>query len=163
MSPDAPQLLISLEASGLGSAIRQSSWIYPAANVGHVVSVVLFFAALAVMVLTLLGVIDARRRNALVIGARRATSVFLGLALLTGAVLFIAEASHVALNRVFQLKLLLIGLAVVNVLVVGGRAVAAAVETPEGVRLPGWARASAMASLVIWISVAALGRFIAYV
>jgi len=35
MLHEAPQILIALEQSGLGAAIRQSAWAYPAANVGH--------------------------------------------------------------------------------------------------------------------------------
>ena len=43
-------------------------------------------------------------------------SALLGL-LLTGSVLFTAEASHVIINPVFQLKLALIALGLVNVTV----------------------------------------------
>jgi len=163
MNAAAPQILIALETSGVGAAIRQSTWVYPTANVGHVVLVVLFFAALAVMDLALVGFIDARRRAALIAAARRATIGFLTGVVLTGAVLFTAEASHVALNPVFQAKIALIGLAVLNVAVLGGRAVRAAGMRPEGEALPRWARASAVLSLTLWISVVGLGRFIAYV
>jgi hypothetical protein len=71
MDQAAPQLLIDLEASGLGLAIRQSVWAYPAANVAHVVGVVLFGGAIAVMDLTLLGVVSSSDRVRIIVGARR--------------------------------------------------------------------------------------------
>ena len=45
----APAVFIALEGSGLGQAIRQSSWIYMAANVGHIVALVVFAGAVAVL------------------------------------------------------------------------------------------------------------------
>ena len=42
MLAEAPQVLIALEQSALGAAIRQSTWAYPAANVGHIVALTLF-------------------------------------------------------------------------------------------------------------------------
>ena len=44
---EAPQFLIALEQSGLGAAIRQSTWAYPAANVGHILALTLFAGAVA--------------------------------------------------------------------------------------------------------------------
>jgi hypothetical protein len=55
MDGGAPQVLVALEASGLGAAIRQSIWIYPAAIVGHVVTIVMFAGAVAIMDSILLG------------------------------------------------------------------------------------------------------------
>ena len=49
-------------------------------------------------------------------GARRVVDRWrFSASLLTGAVLFTAEASHVIMNRVFQVKLALIALGLVNV------------------------------------------------
>ncbi len=163
MDQAAPQLLIDLEASGLGMAIRLSVWAYPAANVAHVVGVVLFAGAIAVMDLTLLGVVSSSDRTRLIAGARRWAIVFFACVLVAGAVLFIAEASHVALNRVFQVKMALIAFGLANAVWFGGRGVVAATRLPLDAPLPRLARAAALVSLLIWITVAALGRFIAYV
>lgn len=162
MDASAPQWLGALEASGLGLSIRQSVWVYPAANVGHVVAVIAFFAAVAVMDLALLGIIDARRRHVLVSGARRAAVVLLSCVLLTGTVLFVAEASHVALNRVFQIKLALIAIAGLNAVLLGRRAIAVAHLAADHAPLPGYAHVAAGFSLFLWLLVAALGRYIAY-
>jgi hypothetical protein len=56
---DAPRLLIALEQSDLGAAIRQSAWAYPAANVGHILALSLFAASIALMDVRLLGAFAA--------------------------------------------------------------------------------------------------------
>ena len=38
MTEGAPALFVTLEQSGFAASIRQSTWLYPAANIGHIVS-----------------------------------------------------------------------------------------------------------------------------
>ena len=49
MTDAAPAIFAALEASGFGAAIRQSRWLYMAANIGHIVSLMVFAGAIAVM------------------------------------------------------------------------------------------------------------------
>ena len=42
MTDAAPAIFVALEASSLGAAIRQSTWLYMAANVGHILSLAVF-------------------------------------------------------------------------------------------------------------------------
>ena len=63
--------LIALEQSGLGAAIRQSAWAYPAANVGHIVALTLFAASVAIMDLRMLGAFAATPPASVVRPARR--------------------------------------------------------------------------------------------
>jgi hypothetical protein len=162
MDHSAPAVFQALEASGFGAAIRQSIWLYPVANVGHVVAVVTFFATVAVMDLRLLGAFSATAPGIVIRNARRAAvAAFIAVAI-TGSMLFTAEASHLALNPVFQTKVILILLGLANVLLfefMFGRRVA---EFPPGAPLPAAARASATASLGLWLAVVACGRSIAY-
>jgi uncharacterized protein DUF6644 len=162
MDHSAPAVFQALEASGFGAAIRQSIWLYPVANVGHVVAVVTFFAAVAVMDLRLLGAFSASPPGVVIRNARRAAvAAFMAVAV-TGSMLFTAEASHLALNPVFQTKVILILLGLANVLLFEfffGRRVAG---YPPGAPLPAVARASATASLGLWLAVVACGRSIAY-
>jgi hypothetical protein len=94
--------------------------------------------------------------------ARRAAVLGLVLMAITGSVLFMAEASHVAMNPVFQIKAALIALGVLNALLVGRALDAALNEAKAFEPLPARIRLSAVLSLTIWISVAACGRLIAY-
>ena len=81
---------------------------------------------------------------------------------LTGFMLFTAEASHVAMNRVFQIKAVLIALGILNALLIAGPAIANIADVPANAALPARARVAAVVSLLIWVSVAACGRLIAY-
>jgi hypothetical protein len=162
MVEGAPAILVALEGSALGQGIRESIWAYPAANVLHVVAVTAFVSAVVVMDLALLGTIGGFEQGAIVRSARRvAIATFLVVAA-TGLVLFTAEASHVALNRVFQIKIALVLLGLANALFAGRRAVAL-IESARGEgALPRFARGAALVSLLVWFAVVAAGRMIAY-
>jgi hypothetical protein len=159
---DAPQVLIALEQSALGAAIRQSAWAYPVANVGHIVALTLFAGAVAIMDLRLLGAFSAMPSMAVVRPARAAATLGLLLMAASGLVLFTAEASHVAMNAVFQVKAGLIALGILNALVIAGPAVARMDGAGPQAAVPARARFAAALSLAIWITVAACGRLIAY-
>ena len=110
MLQETPQVLIALEQSGLAAAIRQSTWAYPAANVGHILALTLFAASVAAMDARLLGAFAAAPPADVVRPARGLAMVGLLLMAITGSVLLTAEASHVAMNPVFQIKAVLIAL-----------------------------------------------------
>jgi hypothetical protein len=162
MLAEAPQVLIALEQSALGAAIRQSTWAYPTANVGHILALTLFAGGVAAMDARLLGAFAASPPASIVRPARRMAMLGLLLMALTGSVLFTAEASHVAMNRVFQIKAGLIGLGVLNALLVARPLDAVLDQAPAFEPLPARVRLAALASLLIWTSVAACGRLIAY-
>ncbi len=162
MNEAAPAIFVALEDSALGHAIRQSTWAYLAANVGHIVSLVVFAGAVAVMDLRLAGAFAATSPGFVLRAARRVAIIaFLGLAG-TGALLFTAEASHVILNPVFQLKLGLIALGLANIALFEFFAAPKIKDLPPLTPLPGSARAAGMLSIVTWIAVAICGRSIAY-
>lgn len=158
----APAILVALEQSGLGAAIRQSWWAYPAANVGHIVALTLFAGAVAIMDARLLGAFAAAPPAGVVRPARRVAIAALALMILTGATLFTAEASHIALNRVFQVKLILIAAGLLNALLIARMLDGVLERTPAFEPLPARIRMAAGLSLAIWITVAACGRLIAY-
>jgi hypothetical protein len=162
MNQQAPAIFIALEESGFGAAIRQSLWIYPAANVGHIVSLVFFAGALAVMDVRLLGGLAATAPGLVVGRARAFAAVALAGMAATGFLLFSAEASHVALNPVFQLKLAFIGAGLVNIALFEFGARAEVARLSPGAAMPARARMAGAVSILIWVVVAACGRSIAY-
>ena len=162
MDAHAPALIQALESSPLGAAIRQSTWIYPLANVAHVVAVVVFAAGVAIMDVRLLGGFRGTSLLSVLHTTRRVTvSAFIAVAA-RGFVLITAEASHLTGNHVFQLKLELIELGLANVLVLD-RVFAARLRTmAPDVASPLGVRSVAFASLAIWLAVVVIGRSIAY-
>jgi hypothetical protein len=162
MDHEAPAIFVALEQSGFAAAVRQSRWLYPFANVGHILSLVAFASAVAVMDLRLLGAFAATAPGRVLARARiAAVAAFCGLAV-TGFMLFSAEASHLVLNPVLRLKFLLVAAALLNGLIYEIVARRAVEKLPPGAPLPRAAAVSAALSLTIWIAVAACGRSIAY-
>jgi hypothetical protein len=162
MNAAAPGFLVALETSEIGALIRQSIWIYPTANIAHVMAIALFAGAIAVMDVRLMGGLAGSDPARVVRAARRAASMALVLVLLSGAVLFTAEASHVALNGVFQLKMALVAFGTVHALFFGNRAVRALDSLGPQAPMPGYARFAGGLSMVTWLAVVGLGRYIAY-
>lgn len=162
MDGAGPALLVALEHSTIGAVIRQSVWIYPAANVLHVMALACFASAVAIMDLRLLGAFPATQPASVVRPARKAALAALAVMAATGAVLFTAEASHISMNPVFQAKAALIALGLVNALAVAGPLNLALVKTPPHASLPAHVRGAAWVSLAIWLVIAGLGRAIAY-
>ncbi len=163
MEADAPALIVAIEQSALGAAIRQSTWVYAAANIGHILGLATFAGSVAVLDLRLLGIFGATRPMDVLVPARRAAVLAFFVMLLTGSILFIADASHVALNPVFQIKAALIVLALGNAALLGRLAMREADYMPAHVPFSARVRLAAGLSIAVWLTVAAAGRLIAYV
>ena len=162
MTPEAPALLVALEQSPIGFGIRQSVWIYPAANVAHVLALTVLAGAVAVMDLRLIGAFRETLPGAVIAPARRVAVLALFAMVLTGLVLFTAEASHVAMNPVFQIKMALVALGVLIALIMQRSLPAVLAKTPAMTPLPLRFRIAGVLSLTIWLLVAGSGRLIAY-
>ena len=162
MSHDAPAIFIALEHSHFAAAIRQSGWLYPAANVGHIISLVIFASAVAVMDVRLLGGFAAIAPARLIDQARWfAVAALVGMAA-TGFMLLAAEASHLALNPMFQIKAMLVAAGLANAALYEFWLRPTLKEIAPGVPIPSRARTAAVFSIGIWLAVAACGRSIAY-
>jgi hypothetical protein len=162
MTDQAPALFQALEGSALGATIRQSLWIYPAANVGHIVALVCFAGAVAVMDIRLLGGLWATSPVRVIRRARRVAMIAFAGMVATGFVLFTAEASHVVLNPVFQFKMALVAAGLANIAIYEVWGKRAVYGLAPNAAMPARAKAAGALSLAIWIVVAASGRSIAY-
>jgi hypothetical protein len=162
MTGEAPAIFVALEQSGFAAAIRQSTWLYPAANIGHIIALVFFAGAVAVMDMRLLGGF-AETSPARVIGRARTVAIvaLVGMAV-TGFILFAAEASHLALNPVFQIKAALVAAGLANVGIYEFGTKRAVEALAPGAMLPSRARIAGALSLGVWVAVATCGRSIAY-
>ncbi|UIJ45081.1 hypothetical protein LZK98_18855 [Sphingomonas cannabina] len=145
----------SIEASAFGMAARESAWLYPAANLVHLLGLVCLVGGIGVVDLRLVG---AFRTLPLATLSRALTPIAIaGLLMLaaSGPVLFAADATALIRSPRFLTKLTLIAVALANALAF--RFWWRAGETPS------WPlRMLAGASLLLWLTVAALGRLIAY-
>jgi len=147
------QLWAALEGSGFGAYVRNSVYLYPAANILHVLAVMSIFALVAIMDLSLLRALPGTSPKEVIARLRPWAMACLVLIAATCVVLFAPEATAIARNPAFQLKLAAIALALANV--------AANSWAMQRARLT-LAAATAGLSLLFWLTVAALGRAIAY-
>jgi hypothetical protein len=147
-------MLATLESSALAEAIRRSAWAYPLLETVHIACIGALFGAVLLLELRVfglgraIGVVPLAR-----LVLRTALAAFAGAAI-SGALLFASAATEVAANPAFRVKLVLILIGGVNALVFHARG-----GLREGDAL---ARLQAAASLLLWLSVIAAGRLIAY-
>ena len=143
------------EASTLGRAARGGDWTYPVANLVHLLGLALLIGPIGIVDLRLAG---AFRGLPLAPLSRALTPLAIGglvLVGLSGPVLFAADAGALIHSPLLRAKLVLILLALANAL-----AFRTLWRGEEPVPTP--LRIMAIASIALWLIVAALGRLIAY-
>ena len=152
-----------LEQTGVGSAIRESLWLMPAIWAVHLVGLAALGGSILVVDLRLLGAGLARLSPAEVsANARPWFLASLALMLVTGVLLFLSEAVKCCFNDSFEVKIAALLLGVAFTFAVRGPMAARAKEVrQEGARA--WAlRGVGAASLGLWFTVAAAGRWIGF-
>jgi hypothetical protein len=150
-----------LAATPPALAMRANPWLYPAVEILHIAGFAVLVGAAAMFDLRVLGLGRELPVRPL---ARHLLPWSAGSMLLvvpTGLLLFAAEAPDLAANRVFLLKLGLIGLAALNALAFHAGPYRAAARW-QG-RAPPRACLHAVLSLLLWLAVIASGRLLAYV
>jgi hypothetical protein len=156
----------ALEASGLGQAMRQWLWLYPAVETVHIVGIALLFGSIAVLDLRLLGLsrsIPVRRLAAHVLPWTAGSFL---LIVPSGLMMFTAHASEFIQSEVFVLKMLLIMAAGLNAALFHAITFRTVdvwdAQEMRKLAPPPSARLSAAVSLVLWVAVIACGRLLAY-
>lgn len=156
----APDWALALQDSALGELMRSSPFLYPTANVLHLLAVVLLVGPIVALDLRLLGLARALPAALLDRYLTRFPRVALPLLLITGFGLFAADAAHLAANAVFWTKLALAGTALANALVF--RRLWQTRLAAWDAAAPAAGRLQAGLSLTLWLGAAASGRLIAY-
>jgi hypothetical protein len=149
-------LWLALQESSFGAYARNSVWLYPAANIAHVVAVVAFFGVVATMDLRLLRVFGGTPARLVIDRLRPIAIALLIVIAAAGFVLFAAEAVALARNPVFQIKVAAILLALANI---GTNEWTLRHHEEQSLMV----QVTAGVSLAAWLFVAAMGRSIAYV
>lgn len=145
------------EGSALGRMARASVWLYPAANLAHVLGAALMVGAIATFDVAVLRRMPAART--VVRAGIPVAAAGLALLVISGIVLFSAEAGPLVRNVVFLVKLGFIALGILN-LGLFHLTFSSALRRGE---MPDGARTYAALSLSAWIATLLLGRGIAYV
>jgi len=147
--------LVAIEAWPLSEVIRRSVWAYPALETIHIASFATVFGSLMVLELRVFGAAPAVPLSPLArLAVPTALSAF-AVAAMAGLLMLISSATEIVTNPAFQMKVGLIAIAGTNAWWFHRRGSLA--------RHDGVAKAQALLSLLLWISVIACGRLIAYV
>jgi hypothetical protein len=160
---DIATFLASLESSGLASRIRDSLYIFPMLEATHVLGLAMVVGTITIIDLRLLGLASTRRSfKRMASDTLKWTWAAFLVTGVTGALMFITNANVYYHNFFFRTKMLMLVLAGLNVLVfelTAGRTMNRWDKAPSS---PPIGRLTAVFSLLIWISVIFLGRWIGF-
>jgi hypothetical protein len=156
-------LLKRLEDSGVATSLRGSLYYFPFLESVHVMALSVVLGTILVVDLRALGIASTHRSfTRLSAELLRITWGAFALATLSGALMFVTNARVYAHNTAFQMKLVLLALAGINMAVfhlTAGRTVAI---WDRDARAPKVGRITAGASLALWLAIILAGRLIGF-
>ena len=149
-------LLEAVEQASPVAALRESVLVYPLVNAFHIIGIALLFGAITALDLRLIGL---RRHAGTPAGLTQLlvpVAIFgLLLAIPTGLLLFATDARAYAVSPLFQAKIALVALAILNALWLR------AIER-RGPASHRRAALAAGASILLWLGAIVLGRLVGY-
>ena len=144
------------EASFIGQAIRESLWLFPVIEAGHLVALSALGGALLIVDLRMLGVGLRQPIPEIARDARRWLVGSLVAMLLTGIALFLSESVKCYWNPSFWVKMTTLPVAIVFTFAVRERIAKRAADATWRTRI------AALVSIALWLTVAAAGRWIGF-
>lgn len=152
----------AIESSGVGRMMRESLWAYPIVETFHIIGLATIFGSVLVVDLRLLGLSRTVSVARLARHALPWTVGGFGLVLVTGLMMFTAHTADFLGNDVFMLKMGLILAAGINAAALHTGPLRAASAWDVDAVPPTRVRVAAGLSILLWMSVIACGRFLAY-
>ncbi len=140
-------LLLDLQQSGLGQAMRSSRWLYPAVNTAHILGLALMFGSLVVLHLRTLGLSRGPDLASLDRLVTPIAATGLALAIASGAAMFSTDAVKYAASTLFVTKMALVAAGILNV---------------AWLKRQRAAKPAALVSLIVWVAVIVCGRLLGY-
>ena len=147
------------QASALGTAIRDSLWLFPVIEAVHLLGLALMGGLVLLVDMRLMGLSMPRKPVAAL--AREIQPWLIGtlaVMLTTGLMLYSSEAMKLYYNGAFWMKMAFLASAILYTFTVR-RAVLAADETRVG---PVWGKLAALISIALWAGVGIGGRAIGF-
>ena len=158
------RFLEALEALPFADAIRTSIWWFPAIETIHVLAIVFVLGSIARVDLRLIGAISRDRPITHVSEEMLPwTWASFVIAAISGSALFTAQAVRYVDTIYFDMKMILIIAAGINMLYFEFVTKKTAMRWDRKARPPGIVRFAGALSLVLWLGVVTTGRIIGYV
>ncbi len=158
----APAILVAVQDSALGQAMRQSLYLYPAVEIVHLLAIALLVGSILALDLRLVGWRVVAPSWPLARHLLPIAVAGFAFAVLSGLLLFTTEAASLAFNPAFRIKLLLLLLAGLNALLLHRGPWRDIGQWSGAPKPPARVRAAAILSAVLWVGVLSFGRLIAY-
>lgn len=157
------ELWLSLETSAIGDFVAVSAWAFPTLETLHVIALVTVLGSILVVDLRMLGLASkATPITVLSNDALRLTWIGFVCAATTGLLLFVSKASSYAINPYFQIKIILLALAGLNMLYFHFVTQKGVAQWDSAADIPTAVKVSGAVSLIFWISITFFGRAIGH-
>ena len=153
-----------LQRTSIGTAMRDSLWLFPAIETVHICGIILLVGSTSLLDLRLMG-LTFREEPVSKLAKRFLPWAWVGFAVqvVTGGLMFSSEATKMFGNRAFQIKMLLILAAGFNAFVFDRLAYQSVARWENDPVAPLSARIAGLLSMLLWFGIIAAGRWIAYV
>lgn len=153
-----------LQSTDWATYIRMSAYLYPGILSSHIAGIGLFAGAILATDLRLLGVILRNQPvSDIVKQLRWPKRIGFLIVAACGSILASSKAEEYYYNDFFRLKLALLALVAVHALVFRGSVYNNTAALDRSKTMPGTAKLAAALSLLLWISIACVGRGIGYI
>jgi hypothetical protein len=163
MEFDVHPILDWLEATTPALFVQQSDWAFPAIESVHVIAIVLVVGTIAIVDLRLLGIpTNQRAVTEIARDCLPWTWGAFGLAVISGSLMFIANAGAYYENFPFRMKMLVLLAAGLNMLVFELITVRTVAHWDRDRAVPLAGKVAATLSLAFWIAAVAFGRWIGF-
>jgi hypothetical protein len=158
------RVLISyFESSALADNIRESDVLFPLIESVHVVSICLTVGFISAVDLRLLGLASTDRSvSRIMYGILPLTWIAFAIAVASGGLLFISNATKYLGNGYFDAKILLICAAGLNMAIFHALSAKDLPRWDNDTRPPLPARLAGGLSILLWVAVVACGRWIGF-
>jgi hypothetical protein len=156
-------LIAYFEDSGLAESIRENDTLFPFIESVHVIAICLVVGSILVLDLRLLGLASVNRPVSRLAGAiLPVTWGAFAVAVTSGFLLFISNASKYLANGYFVAKLVLICVAGLNMIIFHAISARDLPQWEKDRLPPVQARLAGAVSILLWIAVVACGRWIGF-
>jgi hypothetical protein len=157
------ELLKWLESTPLALSIAQSTIAFPAIEIVHVIAITLVFGTIAIVDLRLLGLGSKNRAvTELCRDVLLWTWAAFGIAAISGALLFISQATQYAANPAFRMKMLFMLAAGINMAVFELITFRGVTKWDRDVPVVPAGKLAGAVSLVCWLGVVGFARWVGF-
>jgi hypothetical protein len=157
------QIFTALHDSAIGTVIRENGIVFPWIEVVHVMAITIVVGTIALVDLRLVGLAStnypvSRLTKALL----PLTWIAFAIAFVSGALMFSSQPANYFANFAFRMKMVMLLAAGLNMAVFHLLTMRGISLWDNNARVPGAAKAAGLISMVIWVAIVALGRWIGF-